>query len=1183
MDIEDYFLFLDEKLAKALNIAKKARSKGYDPHERVEIDIAKDLADRVESLIKIDGIANEIRNLEKDMIREEVAFKIAKELVNRIEPLEKGINLAIRTAVAILTEGVVAAPIDGIADIKIDKNDDGSRYIRLYYAGPIRSAGGSAQALSVVIADYIRKEVGLSRYIPREEEIKRCLEEVVLYKRVAHLQRMPPPEYIRRIVLNCPVCIDGEPTEKVEVSSNRNLKRVETNRLRGGMILVISEGIYLKAPKIKKYVEKMNLDGWDWIDGLINNKNTSQIEDLQDLNQGFTTNQNNKDDSENVIKEDAFLSEIIAGRPVFSYSNAKGSFCLRYGRSRNSGFATIGINPATMFVFQEMIAPGTQMKIDIPGKAAGIVPVNSIEGPTIRLINGDVIKINTVEEAKNSLGHINEILDNGEILINYGDFLENNHLLLPSTYCKEWWLLELEEKLSQIDDLTDDIQKTFVKITGRDAVKLSKRFNLPLHPDFTYNWNDILVDDYKRLIDAVKKSGSFDNERDVLNIKDISIKKILEDLLVLHKVKNDTIEIEDATPFIYSLGLPHIFDIHLINPQNEQQFEENNEESINEKNTLLLVNKRSGLIIREKSPTRIGSRMGRPEKSKERKMSPPTHVIFPLGHNHNNRRTIQNAAKKRIIKVEIGLRVCKNCGRRTMFNFCECGGRTEIIDDDTKNITEIDLDIDRLYRSALRRVNESEKIEVKGVKGLISKNKIPEPIEKGILRAKHDVYVFRDGTIRYDLTNLPLTHFKPREIGISVDKIKELGYSMDYEGNPIVSDKQIIELLPQDIIVSEDCGDYIVKVADYIDDLLEKFYDMPSFYNIKDKKEIIGELVIGLAPHTSAGVVGRIIGFIRSPVCYAHPFFHAAKRRNCDGDEDSITLLLDGLINFSREFLPKSRGGLMDSPLVITKKINPKEIDSEVHNIDICDKYPLELYLKASKFGDPKDIVIERVSDRLNSDNPYQNFRFTHSVGDISAGPLMSSYKVLKKMRDKMEVQLDIAKKTRAVNENDVAERILKSHFIPDIMGNLRVFSTQNFRCAKCNKNFRRPPLSKNCPVCNGNIILTVYKASIKKYLEDSCNILRRFKISRYTSQRIYLLKLEIDSLFKNDASKIEDFNMHTEMDDSNKSTEMLKPEFKTLKEFEDKLESVNNNDTISVGEESDNDIKQKKLSNFYG
>ncbi len=77
---------------------------------------------------------------------------------------------------------------------------------------------------------------------------------------------------------------------------------------------------------------------------------------------------------------------------------------------------------------------------------------------------------------------------------------------------------------------------------------------------------------------------------------------------------------------------------------------------------------------------------------------------------------------------------------------------------------------------------------------------------------------------------------------------------------------------------------------------------MQPYYMCSKIEDLIGHLVIGLAPHTSGGIVGRIIGFSKVSGCYAHPFFHAAKRRNCDGDEDSIMLLLDGLLNFSKNF-----------------------------------------------------------------------------------------------------------------------------------------------------------------------------------------------------------------------------------------------------------------------------------------
>ena len=90
--------------------------------------------------------------------------------------------------------------------------------------------------------------------------------------------------------------------------------------------------------------------------------------------------------------------------------------------------------------------------------------------------------------------------------------------------------------------------------------------------------------------------------------------------------------------------------------------------------------------------------------------------------------------------------------------------------------------------------------KIKAVKGLISEEQTPEPIEKGILRAIHDISVYRDGTARYDMSDVPVTHFKPIEIRTSWEKLRDLGYVNDIYGNLLSSDSQILELFPQDII-----------------------------------------------------------------------------------------------------------------------------------------------------------------------------------------------------------------------------------------------------------------------------------------------------------------------------------------------------------------------------------------------
>ena len=57
-----------------------------------------------------------------------------------------------------------------------------------------------------------------------------------------------------------------------------------------------------------------------------------------------------------------------------------------------------------------------------------------------------------------------------------------------------------------------------------------------------------------------------------------------------------------------------------------------------------------------------------------------------------------------------------------------------------------------------------------------------------------------------------------------------------------------------------------------------------------------------------------------------------------------------------------------------------------------------------------------------------------------------STYTQLKTMAEKLEAELDLAEKIRAVDADDVAERVLNTHFIRDLMGNLSAFSKQKFR-----------------------------------------------------------------------------------------------------------------------------------------
>ena len=604
-------------------------------------------------------------------------------------------------------------------------------------------------------------------------------------------------------------------------------------------------------------------------------------------------------------------------------------------------------------------------------------------------------------------------------------------------------------------------------------------------------------------------------------------KRMLEDLGALHILREKRIIIDKkySEPMLDCLGIDH--DGGKLSAGAE----------LDGKDTLEAISKAAGYEVRARAMTRIGTRMGRPEKAKERDMTPKVFSLFPVGKDADAgkefvsaiaaAKSIPTHAGRAVIRTEVANRVCPVCHEKTFRNWCRtCNQHTVYVPVANsfggKGPAELEIDLEAEFKAACESLGEKPPVELKSLDALISRTKTTEAVEKGILRRKNNVSTFKDGTIRFDMTDIPLTHFRPREIGLSIEKAHELGYTHDWNGDPLTDPEQICELKVQDIIPSTDCGNYMVKISKYIDDELEEFYHLDRFYNAEKKEDLIGQVTFGLAPHTSGCILCRIIGYANVRGCYGHPFFHAAKRRNCDGDEDCIILAMDGLLNFSRTFLPDRRGGLMDAPLVLTTKLDPNEIDKEAHNVDCLREYPLELYRAAMEMRDPKEIekIMDLIAGRIGTPDQYEHMGFTHDTNDISYGPKYSAYTTLETMMDKMDAQLSLGKKIRAVDEVDVARRVLNKHFLPDMIGNLRSFSTQTVRCTKCGEKYRRVPLMGKCTACGNDLTLTVHEASVKKYLEVSKTIGEKYSLDTYTRERIDILEMSMDSVFNNDKVK---------------------------------------------------------------
>jgi DNA polymerase II large subunit len=1120
---------MENQLKELYDISDSARSKGLDPALKTECIIAQDIADLVEGLVGPKKVALSIRDWSTKMPREEIAFKVAEEITSgkfgEMEA-EKSAEQAIRTALAIFTEGLTAAPIQGIAQVKIKTNADHSRYLAVYFAGPIRSAGGTDQALTLVVGDFVRRQLNLDKYKPTEEEVSRFIEELRLYERsVGRFQYHIPDDELRKALNLIPVECTGTESDPVEVSSYRNLQRVETNRVRGGALRVVNDGIVGRAQKVYVIIDKLGFQGWEWL-------------------------KNFKKKSEK--KSGGFMDDVIAGRPIFAFPSRRGGFRLRYGRSRNTGLSAVGIHPATMLVVERFLAAGTQMRLELPGKGGVTMPVDSIEKPVVLLKDNTVVRV-SLENYPDVKGKVQKILFLGDMLIDFGDFLYCNKALPPSGYVEEWWAKDLKnataakygsdyQKVAQAASLSLDTIESFMldpfvnKPTVKEAVALSSCLAIPLAPSSTLFWGNLsnaqeveLLRQWLTTCEVTLEEGfatkiagdAFD-----------SLIFLLRKIFVQHKIIDGKIFLkgEDAAAFAFALGYGKTGD-----------FQANS--------ALELLSLLSGVQIKDKAPTYVGGRMGRPEKAKHREMKPLVHVLFPVSLAGGTHRDLMEAAKQGPVFVQLAKRKCPNCKSYTLkvkcptchcetFHEKSCPRCGRIVKDSGCPTCKADgvmyqrqpINFKELIDNASATLGCLAPKMLRGVKGLTNLDKTPEMIEKGILRAKHGLSVYKDGTIRFDATNAPLTHIKPAEVCVSIEKMHQMGYLSDTHGLPLTDPNQVCELKIQDIVIPWSAGEYFIQIAAFIDDLLTRVYKQPAFYNVKKAEDLVGHLLFGLAPHTCACILGRVVGFTDRNVIYAHPVWHSAKRRDCDGDEDAIMLGLDTLLNFSRVFLPAQIGGIMDAPILLIPFVNTKEVQRQAHDFDVSATYPIEFYKKTLEKLDarPASALMDVISHRLGTEAQFEGFQYTTPCTNINLGNANSSYKEFKTMIEKLHMQLDLGEKIDAVDVEKVALKVLNTHFMRDIAGNLRAFSTQGFRCKSCNKKFRRLPLQGKCPFCDGKLTLTVYRGGIEKYLVAAQELVDKYGLPKYHTQRMALIKEEIAMMFDNrkpKQSKLFDFN----------------------------------------------------------
>ena len=179
--------------------------------------------------------------------------------------------------------------------------------------------------------------------------------------------------------------------------------------------------------------------------------------------------------------------------------------------------------------------------------------------------------------------------------------VRNNQPLYPSGWCEEWWI-QLLMRSENFTDSLDLHRLEYDYIPSEEAFQLSRDYSIPLHPKYTYCYNDVTIKDLNSLIELIKASLSDYKEGSELELEMSYPKRVLEVIGVPHTVRDGKIIIDKDHSFALVETLPERL------PEAES--------------TIEAVNAVSPVEIKNKAPAYIGTRVGRPEKSKERLMKP---------------------------------------------------------------------------------------------------------------------------------------------------------------------------------------------------------------------------------------------------------------------------------------------------------------------------------------------------------------------------------------------------------------------------------------------------------------------------------------------------------------------------------------------------------------------------------
>ncbi|MEM3637841.1 MAG: hypothetical protein QXE12_04045, partial [Conexivisphaerales archaeon] len=887
---------LSSEIKQCLSVAKIARSKKLDPVENIEIAFADTFSERLRNIVEISDVKEIKVNFPRASL--DLVIKSLKEYVNKYTFYldETSINKLLKLGLAILTEATNLKIVNFVS-ITLNTDEKNNKYLEVNFNELYNYLPSHEIFLVLILVEELRQIYNCTRPpLAKTIEYVDAIDRKIKSNTVSYSLDKNTVEAIKFVIKNLTFSISFKGTNGSTETSN--LDAIDE-------IIKFIKKVFLSRIKYNvKIIKKLKNNTWLWIHELLHYK--SEPHDIQS---------------------------------IFVCKDSYGGFTLRVGESQNTFHHYVGIHPSAFEILNGIVHVGDKATLIINSKKVGVcelVPVDTISPPLIKLNDGSTIRLDNSTKLRIAKARMSKILSFGDILVPVSFLPSDIRDNLVEKYNDKSWLKSSYEKLLKYENeklstnfLIDTLDnKTISLLTNDEITTVTTKLNLPIHFSVVPHLYNITLNELQHLLREVS-STQFRTQHKLAK----ETEKTLDLLCVEYNVDNNGLVISERDSNILLWISEHV---DVFGTKNE----------IN--NNLLEILMPFGII----PVTYVGLvlRQNRTDTEKTH-----LHGIVPgLSIRPYQEHSDIIAFCKNSKDINSVLRHCPKCTKQYPFNKCPiCGSETipfyycekcnntsdsiycNVCGAETRSIGRNKFEWNEILNKSITNVHIQPYAPLNGIN---SKKEFlfVERLEKAIIRQKHDVKIDSDGIAKFYTRCIPLKYFKPKQILVTKEKLRELGYQHDILGKKLENDDQILRVKTHDIVIPYRIADQLRRVADFIDELLTTFYEMDPFYNIQTINDLIGHLIIGITKESNYGLVGRIIGFTDMEVCFCNPSWISTVRSNYENNNTAIILLLDGLINFS-QLLVSDQIKSHASPYFIglqTKKL-PYGTDPEQENVTI--------------------------------------------------------------------------------------------------------------------------------------------------------------------------------------------------------------------------------------------------------